>query len=60
MRSFRSTNFSSTLVATDPPYFDQIDYADLSDYFYFSIFVDASLENLHLIFAAIWRKNCPE
>jgi putative DNA methylase len=25
---------SSALVATDPPYFDQIGYADLSDYFY--------------------------
>jgi len=33
-RSAASAGLLSTLIATDPPYFAQIGYADLSDYFY--------------------------
>jgi putative DNA methylase len=33
-RSAASGLHSEVIVATDPPYFDQIGYADLSDYFY--------------------------
>ena len=35
----------SALVATDPPYFDQIGYADLSDYFY--VWERRALRNVH-------------
>ncbi len=36
---------SNALVATDPPYFAQIGYADLSDYFY--IWLRRALKNVH-------------
>jgi len=42
----RSTaNQSAGLVATDPPYFDAIGYADLSDYFY--VWHRRALRNVH-------------
>ena len=41
----RSVRQSNCLVATDPPYFDAIGYADLSDYFY--LWHRRALRNVH-------------
>lgn len=47
------------LVATDPPYFGQIGYADLSDYFY--VWHRRTLHNLHPdLFATIATPKDPE
>ena len=34
MNAVSSTRFGETVVSTDPPYYDNIGYADLSDFFY--------------------------
>lgn len=34
MADARTANLAGLVVATDPPYFDNIDYSDLSDFFY--------------------------
>ncbi|MFO7782073.1 MAG: DUF1156 domain-containing protein, partial [Spirochaetia bacterium] len=39
------TDFSDAVVATDPPYYDNIGYADLSDYFY--VWMRRSLRELY-------------
>lgn len=44
MRDARSTT-GSCLIATDPPYYDNIGYADLSDYFY--VWLRRSLATVH-------------
>jgi putative DNA methylase len=41
----RLVESGSALVATDPPYFDHIAYADLSDYFY--VWERRALRNVH-------------
>lgn len=40
----QTTGLSNLLVSTDPPYYDNIDYSDLSDYFY--IWMRRSLKNV--------------
>lgn len=40
-----SRSFSNVLVSTDPPYYDNIGYSDLSDFFY--IWLRRSLQSVH-------------
>ena len=40
-----SRNYRSTVVSTDPPYYDNIGYSDLSDYFY--VWLRRSLESFY-------------
>lgn len=40
-----STSFEGKLISTDPPYYDNIGYSDLSDYFY--IWLRRSLRSIH-------------
>jgi putative DNA methylase len=41
----RSLDYSSALVATDPPYYDNVGYADLSDFFY--VWLRRCLRNIY-------------
>ena len=40
-----SRSYSGTLVSTDPPYYDNIGYSDLSDYFY--VWLRGPLQHIH-------------
>lgn len=40
-----SRSLSGALISTDPPYYDNISYSDLSDYFY--VWLRRSLKNVH-------------
>ena len=47
-----SRNYSSVMVSTDPPYYDNISYSDLSDFFY--VWLRRSLRDVHpALFASI-------
>jgi putative DNA methylase len=41
----QKNDFSASVFATDPPYYDNIAYADLSDYFY--VWLRRSLSSIH-------------
>jgi putative DNA methylase len=43
--SATSRNFSGLLISTDPPYYDNIDYSDLSDFFY--VWLRRSLRSIY-------------
>ncbi|MFB8787234.1 hypothetical protein, partial [Pasteurella multocida] len=38
-------DFSGSLISTDPPYYDNIGYSDLSDFFY--VWLRRSLRKIH-------------
>lgn len=40
-----STDFRGSVISTDPPYYDNIGYSDLSDFFY--VWLRRSLRNIH-------------
>lgn len=40
-----ATNYGSVVISTDPPYYDNIGYSDLSDYFY--VWLRRSLRSVH-------------
>jgi len=45
LKDAQTNEFSATVFATDPPYYDNIGYADLSDYFY--VWLRRTLNNIH-------------
>lgn len=50
---------ATPLVSTDPPYYDNINYADLSDYFY--IWLRRSLSKIHpMLFSTLLTPKTPE
>ncbi len=52
-------DFSNTVVSTDPPYYDNIGYSDLSDFFY--VWLRRSLRDIHpTVFASILTPHAEE
>ena len=45
IRSAKTTEYNELVISTDPPYYDNIGYSDLSDFFY--VWLRRCLQEIH-------------